>query len=155
MATRDRYIFFTSFLLAAAALTACGDPGGPELSGTIHLASSVDPTSFTTLQVRVYPDPGGTFDPHAIPSTAESDVRDSKVTFPYGYSLGEPLGTTPNPSWRVVAWLSHQPASASSVLPQKGDLLCTAVGTIKGCGTYGDYCGTTSGVDCTLATPVQ
>jgi hypothetical protein len=152
MGPRRPFFLIAASVVAAPLLAACGDPGGPNLSGSIRLGPGVDASTFKTLQLRVYPDSAATFDASAIPSTAYSDVSEASEAFPHSYLLGEPLGTTPSSTWRLVAWLSHQDEAAAHVLPEKGDILCTTTAGIKGCGTYGGYCGNTPGVDCTLTT---
>ncbi len=148
------FVCFAAWTFAVAAMAGCGDPAGPALSGSISVAPGIRATDFKTLQIRVYADPGTAFDPHSLPASAESESEPSSVSFPYAYKLGDPLGTTNNASRRVVAWLSHADLSEEAVLPQAGDVLCTATAAIKSCGTYGGYCGETSGVDCTLTSPV-
>jgi hypothetical protein len=143
---------------AAASLwtvMAC-DPSGPGVSGTISLGSSVRPSDFTTLQIRAYPDPGDGFDPTRLPGEALNDTESSSVAFPFSYNVFDALGTASSPKWRLVAWLSHHPGSDGiSVVPEDGDVYCTAPVTLASCGSFGGYCGVTSGVDCTLSTTVR
>jgi hypothetical protein len=140
---------------AALSMLAACDPAGPGVSGTIRLGTDARPAAFATLQIRAYPDPGGPFDPTNLPSHALSDAELSSVAFPFAYDVFDPLGTASSPNWRLVAWLSHHPGSDGlSVVPEDGDVYCTAPVTIASCGGFGGYCGVTSGVDCTLGASV-
>ncbi len=141
-------------VLPVAALAACfGDGGNQELQGTISLAPGIHAADFTALEFRIYADPGGPFDPSHIPSNADADERPASSTFPYAYDLFNGGAPSDGSTWRMVAWLSlHGTTNATGVVvPAKGDVLCTAVGTLPSCGSYGGYCGRASGIDCTLA----
>jgi hypothetical protein len=140
---------------AALSMVMACDSAGPGVSGTISLGTHVRPSDFATLQIRAYPDPGGTFDPTKIPGQALNDTEPSSVAFPFSYDVFDALGTASSPKWRLVAWLSHHPGSDGlSVVPEDGDVYCTAPVTLAACDKFGGYCGVTSGVDCTLSTTV-
>jgi hypothetical protein len=147
--------FRVATVLPAAVLSAAcfGDGGNEDLQGTVSLASGVRASDFATLQIRVYADPGGPFDPSKIPSDAVSDEMPTSTRFPYAYDLPNAGPPSDGSTWRMVTWLSRSGTTNATgqVVPAKGDVLCTAVGTLPSCGTYGGYCGKASGVDCTLA----
>jgi hypothetical protein len=129
------------------------DPAGPAASGTVALGSAIDATKFQWLEVRAFPDKGGEFDPKGALVTPSPPWRtgDSVTTvqFPFAYRVGEALGTTPSPDWRLVAWLSRRTSNVDSI--DKGDVFCTSTFSIGACGSqFGDYCGVSSGVNCTL-----
>jgi len=147
---------FSLFLLAGW-VTAC-DPEGPGARGSISLGKNVDPASYTTLAVAIFPDGKADLDPSAaIDATLPNYLTESLVPatgrpqpamlFPYQYELGEPLGTTPDQDWRMVAWLSRTAAPTQIVT---GDVFCSARFHVRGCGLAGGHCGVTTGVDCTL-----
>jgi hypothetical protein len=137
-------------------VTGCpmGDPEGPGASGFLALGAGIDASTFQSLEVRGFPN-AGPFDPKALlPSSllfwrTGATVRD--VTFPFHYEVGEGIGTTMTRDWRLVAWLSHRASDVVAI--EKGDVYCTVVFSIRSCGVqYGDYCGVTQGVGCTLET---
>lgn len=146
--------FALFLLLLLSGVFGC-DPGGPGASGTISLGAGIDHSKFATLAIRIFPDARADFDP-AAPLPAASgggpQARDeplSALQFPYRYQLGEPLGTTPDRDWRLVAWLSRATGNVPAIAP--GDVFCTVRFQIAGCGLFvGGYCGNTDGTDCTL-----
>lgn len=75
------------------------------------------------------------------------DERRSQARFPLPYSLGAGLGTTPRQRWRVYAWLD---AGDGQGAPASGAPYGVAALTLRGCGAYRDYCGTSEGVDIVL-----
>ena len=84
-----------------------GDPGR-SISGNVGLGSTIDASGFVQLEVRAFSDdeswtPADGL-PEVFPEYSASVPLDSG-TFPYSYELWS-LGTVPQKSWRVVAWLS-------------------------------------------------
>lgn len=136
-------------LLCGAAALAC-DPAGPGAAGNLSLDSSVDASSFTTLEVRAYPDSSGKFDPEKIQANGglALDVALKDITFPYHYGVDQGVGTTDEQHWRMTAWLA---AAAGSERPATSDPQCSVAFDIAECGAqFGGYCGTTNDVHCTL-----
>jgi hypothetical protein len=156
---RLRSVLRFAAVLPVAVLAGCGDGGGEELSGTIGLAPGVRAGDFESLELRMYADPGGPFDPSQIPGDAWGQEESATVPFPYAYDLRTPDAPSDGSTWRMVAWLSlHQTIvdPHKGIVPAKGDVLCTATGNLPSCGSYyGGHCGQASGVDCTLASPLQ
>jgi hypothetical protein len=149
----SRRLWLVASGVVACLATGClpfGDPEGPGAAGTLSVDPSVDVTPFKTLAVRVFPDPGPAFDATAVlPADAfPADEALAGVRFPHPYQVGTPLGTTPAREWRLVAWLSRLTGAIDRVEP--GDVFCTARFRVDSCGSFGDYCGVTRGVDCTL-----
>jgi hypothetical protein len=128
-----------------------GDPEGPGVSGSVSLGTGVDSGTFQTLALRAFPDSRDTFDPAASLPAITFDWRQDDVlaglVFPYAFQLGEVLGTTTAPDWRIVAWLSHQ---AQPTAIDKNDVFCTARFRLKGCDEFGGYCGVKRDVTCAL-----
>ncbi len=135
--------------LLLAALGAC-DPAGPGASGTIRVAPSVPVAKFTTLEIRTYADQNPTFDVKDIPSESPSRVELPLATtsFPFQYNAGEALGTTEQAQWRMTAWLSSDDAA---VAPKADDPQCSVAFSLNKCSAqFGDYCGDTANVNCTI-----
>ena len=146
-----RAVGVSAKLCAAAVLLGGCDPEGPGADGTVSLASSVDPSGFATLQLRAYPDSAKDFDPAKIPSStnAERGIALSEVTFPYHYDVGEGIGTSDSSHWRMVAWLSHDPALPAR--PAADEPFCSAPFELKACSAgFGGYCTVSGEVDCTI-----
>jgi hypothetical protein len=130
------------------------DPAGPGAEGTISLEGAVEPSQFTTLNVKVYPDSASSFSAAAVPDDLERQQSHAldEITFPYRYNVGEALGTTPHPRWRVTAWLS---GNGNAVRPTDGEPFCSVAFRLDECSAqFGDYCGT-SAVDCIIANPAR
>lgn len=134
---------------SAVALMGC-DPEGPGASGVIRLAPKLDAKTFSTLELRAYPDTSSSFEAAQVPADAPArlSLLTSEVTFPYQYDIGEPVGTSEQQHWRLVAWLSHD--SSTPARPAPGDPFCTAAFDLDSCGNYGDYCAVSHGIDCTI-----
>lgn len=149
--------------LAAASVVGCvpfGDPAGPGAEGQISVDPGIPMDGLTTLQLRVAP-AEGTFDSKAPVFPTAGDEGSSwfasasgqdlaTITFPFAYSVGESLGTTPVQSFRVFAWLAASASEESATAPASGEPYGTADFDLDGCGSFGDYCGTSKGVDITI-----
>jgi hypothetical protein len=134
--------------LAMLALLGC-DPQGAGASGVIELGAGIDPRSFAWLEIRAYPDDNDAFAADRIP--LDGPVRDSRptteVSFPYSYEVGEGVGTTPHEHWRMTSWLSND----SAARPKSGEPFCSVRFDVEPCGgQYGDFCGVSNDVSCTL-----
>jgi hypothetical protein len=138
-------------LLGCSGVSLCGcDPEGPGASGLVSLAPNVDAKRFSSLELRAYPDASSSFDVAEVPADAPArlSLLTSEVAFPYRYDIGEGVGTSPQQRWRMVAWLSR--AAGTPVGPAPGDPFCTAAFELESCGTFGDYCAVSGGIDCTI-----
>jgi hypothetical protein len=145
-------------LTIVATLTAlsfgCGDPEGPGATGTISLSPGVDPASFRSLAIRVFPDANLDYDPATAPprplpaATGLDQALGASVEFPYRYAVGDAIGKTSSAEWRMVAWLARAGGVITGV--ESGDVFCTVRFQIPSCGAMGDFCGHTHAVDCTL-----
>jgi hypothetical protein len=98
-----------------------GEPGLPRVFGTIDVAPNVDPTTWTTLEIRFHP------------NSEEAALWDhqslvvSTTTLPVRLSIGGDLGVNRFPLWRVTAWLTkvsppaeapapHEPAASTTLV---------------------------------------
>jgi hypothetical protein len=150
-----------ALLFAAFGAGACipfGDPEGPGAAGNISLGAGVVADGFTTLHVAAVPDDSQkAFDPKApgFPGTLSSDESGwapetealAGMTFPHAYQSGEGLGTTKHEHWRLFVWLSK---SSDETAPTSGEPYGTTTFKVDSCGSYGDYCAVTKGVDITI-----
>ena len=147
MSIRNDFSRFVA--LATLAATFGCDPEGPGAAGNITLDSSVDASGFSVLELRVYPDPGGSVVPVPFPENgAQQQLRLKDIALPYHYDLGQVLGTTDEQHWRMAGWLS---ASTSSTRPATSDPQCSIAFDLQSCGAqFGGYCTTKDDVDCAL-----
>lgn len=147
--TKGRATRIVKLALAGALLCSC-DPEGPGASGLISLAPKLDAKTFSSLELRAYPDASSSFDAAKVPADAPARLSliTSEVTFPYQYDIGEGVGTSEQQRWRLVAWLSR--GAGTPVGPEPGDPFCTAAFELESCGTFGDYCAVSHGIDCTI-----
>jgi hypothetical protein len=150
--------------LAATSVVGCvpfGDPGGPGAEGQISVDPSTAMDGLTTLRLRAAPAESDTFNSKApvFPAAggegstwfADGSGQDlATLTFPFDYSVGDALGTTPVQRWRVFAWFSAAASEVTVTAPASGEPYGTATFELDGCGSYGDYCGTKAGVDLTI-----
>jgi hypothetical protein len=136
-------------MVAVAALALGCDPEGPGASGKISLGAQVNAMDFASLEIRIYPDANESFDPAQMPSAfpATSSQTVAQITFPFAYSVGEGPNTSDEPRWRMVAWLTN---AAAPERPASGEPFCSAPFELDSCGSFGDYCAVTGGVDCTI-----
>jgi hypothetical protein len=144
--SRELSSFLTLVFLAVAA--GC-DPAGPGASGTINVGETIDVTAFSTLAVRAFPDPSGSFDPTLpIASGVEPvDERLAGLVFPHHYRIGGGIGGTQIADWRLVAWLSRAPEQGAN-RPDANDVYCSVRFEVRRESGY--YGGVTDGVDCTI-----
>lgn len=150
-------LLLTALGIAGAGCIPFGDPGGPGASGQVSLGSGVDATAFVAMVVHAVPDDAQRpFDPTApaFPTSVGDDALYTQeaptgVTFPHPYEVSESIGTTPHEHWRVFVWLSHSQEAAVPA-PASGEPFGTQPFSVDGCGSYGDFCGVTSGIDVTL-----
>jgi hypothetical protein len=135
--------------LALVAVGAACDPPAPGAAGTISLDATIDATMFSTLAIRAFPNPSGSFDPTLpIPSgVAPVDEHLAGLVFPHHYRIGGGIGGTKVPDWRLVAWLSRRTEEAANH-PEATDVYCSV--TFKIASESGYYGGVTEGVDCTI-----
>lgn len=143
--------------LAALAVAAC-DPLGPGTSGTLTLPAG-DTTGFTTLELRWFPDVDGGFDLAGPPELSDSSIDTvtsesfplATLAFPYDYSVGTGIGTSPTKVWRIVAWLA---GDATKMWPNGSEPFATSTVTIDECGgSFDGYCGIVDGIDLVLQAP--
>jgi hypothetical protein len=142
------------FVAAALALAAC-DPEGPGAEGILTLSGVTDTSSFTTLEMRMFPDVDGRFDlagPPPVPAEESSETSSvaMPLVFPYEYQVGGSIGMTGVSAWRIVVWLA---TPATTTWPNGSEPFATKEVAIADCGAGGDYCGVTHGVDLALAPP--
>jgi hypothetical protein len=139
-----------ALLVATMASVAC-DPEGPGAQGVISVGSAVRTKDFASLQVSAYPDSAKDFDPENIPDAvpAHESWLLADVTFPQKYDVGEGIGTTDSPEWRMTAWLSHDLDAKGR--PQKDDPVCSVRFEVDKCSAgFGGYCTVSNDVSCTI-----
>jgi hypothetical protein len=152
-------IFVFAMITLGSALAGCGDPAGPGASGSISLGTGVSQSGFKALHLRAIPDAGEAFDPVNPQFTASAPadgpawdpgIEDLQgMTFPHAYSFGAVLGTTREQHFRLFAWLSADVDTSAD--PKSGEPYGTTTFDVGACGVgYGDYCGTTEGVNLTI-----
>jgi len=139
-------------LTASVAALGC-DPSGPGVEGSIDLGPGISTDGFSKLEIRGTPDDGKPFDfanPPKAPDPGWSVTADlTEVKFPYAYEMGQGLGTTSDEKWRAFAWLS---AGEQADGPKSGEPFGMITFAINECGPgFGDYCGTTVGVNFTIS----
>jgi hypothetical protein len=145
---------FSSIIASACLTVGCpfGDPEGPGAQGKILLPNEVSLTGFKSLRIVGFPDAEASFDPKSTLAESEfgwSEERTlSDVEFPYSYQVGDVLGTTPHQHYRLVAWLSK---NSEAKQLESGDRFCSVRFRISSCAQYGDFCGVTNGVNCSLS----
>lgn len=132
-------------------VAAC-DPMGPGAIGQVHVP---DGTSYQglSLELRTYPDDGAPFDLAAVPITDAATARNTiglDTPPPWDYRVGEPVGTTSQRHWRVVAWLSAEGDVETDRIPS-GTPYGTTTFDIHDCGfPISGYCEYTDNVDIVL-----
>ncbi|WP_437960461.1 hypothetical protein WME76_12995 [Sorangium sp. So ce119] len=138
-----------------------GDPEGPGARGAVSLGEGVSTSELETLRVRAVPasdTPFDTDDPQFPGPDLDGDDRWDALavsldglSFPHPYEIGDVLGTTDHPRWRVFAWLSADGVGEQSDAPKSGEPYGTTTVDIDSCGiSYGGYCTATEGVDVTI-----
>jgi hypothetical protein len=138
--------------LLVVAVAAC-DPIGPGAAGQVNLVAGMSYQGFSSLELRAYADDGAPFDPTAVRVTDAAMAR-STMTLetppPWAYLVGEAIGTTTRPHWRVVAWLSSAAGTDGERMPA-GAPYGTTTFDIGDCGVFPpDYCNVTDNVDILL-----
>jgi len=145
--------------LGAGACIPIGDPTGPGAVGRISLGAGVATDGFSTLHLRAVPDDsqkGFTPTMHGFPDALSSGAGSdwspqtedlAGMTFPHAYETGVALGTTKTQHWRLFVWLSKSPDETA---PSSGEPYGTTTFEIDSCGSFGDYCDRTEGVDVTI-----
>lgn len=132
-------------------VVAC-DPVGPGASGQVGLVGS---TSYQglSLELRAFADDGTPFDPTAFRLTDAAMPRNTialETPPPWDYRVGEPVGATSRPHWRVVAWLSAELDTSSDRMPS-GAPYGTTTFDVRDCGfPISGYCEHTDKVNFVL-----
>ena len=153
-------VITAAFALAALGAIGCvpfGDPEPSSADGTIALGGQVKTDGFVTLRLRVAPE--AAFDPAAPSFPADGGEGSawsvpseelSTVTFPHAYRADGSGLPTPTERWQIFAWLSASGIEGKSSQPGSGEPYGRATFALQDCGDYGDYCGSTEGVNITI-----
>jgi hypothetical protein len=132
-------------------VAAC-DPIGPGAAGQVHVAEGTNYQGLS-LELRAYADDGAPFDPAALQITDAAMARNTislDTPPPWDYLVGEPVGSTSRPHWRVVAWLSTEDGTDGDRMPS-GALYGTTTFDVADCGfPVSGYCEHTDNVDIVL-----
>ena len=137
-------------LLVPLLLGAACDPQGPGAMGQLTVSPEVTPEAARTLEIRLVPDDGNTFDPGSADLTVEYGHRQAswnlaEIGFPFSYHVGGGLGTTEHEQWRVIAWIAK---SSNVDRPMPGEYYGTRVFDVEDCGiVFSAYCGVISDID--------
>jgi hypothetical protein len=135
-----------------------GDPEGSGASGVLSMGSEVASSAEVALEIRIFPLKGDADPVTSVPQAtddcdlactevASKSLVLSDVAFPLNYSVSHPLGNSEFKVWRVVAWLSGTTGSST---PKTGDIVGTTTVSVASCGSFGGFCGITTGIDFAL-----
>ena len=137
-------------LLVPVLLSAACDPQAPGASGQLTVAPEANFDEGSTLEIRLLPDDGKSFDLAAAEFVDEdrhhqASISLAEIEFPFHYAIGGGIGHSEFEHWRVVAWISE---SEDVDRPKPGEWYATRVFSIADCGpAFSGYCGVMFDVD--------